>query len=194
MIHPRLIFTVLFLMTVSVVADECHDTLFIDSNAYPIPEWWCGWKIDSSDFADPTKLVRLPAELCLDSGRIYVQSDTRSALIEMAKRAERDSVFFTVKSGYRSPAYQRSLIKRRLDSGAVYTEVLKIVAPPGYSEHHTGRALDLAIPDSPFYHSRTYQWLKTHARDFGFVETYPRSDSTVMHWEPWHWYYSGKKN
>jgi len=191
--HALRALLVLTLLAPVVAADNCHDTLFIDSTAYPIPEWWCGYKIDSLDLADPATLVRLPVEMCYDSSRIYVNPDTKEALLKMTEQAQKDSVFLIVKSGYRSPAYQRRILKRRLDSGAVFDEVIKIVAPPGYSEHHTGRAVDFANNGTPFYKSKSYRWLKINAADYGFRETYPQDDSGAVRWEPWHWYLPSEK-
>lgn len=45
---------------------------------------------------------------------------------------------------------------------------------PGYSQHQSGRALDLNTSDE-----KVYQWLRRRARWFGFEET--------VQDEPWHW-------
>ena len=65
-------------------------------------------------------------------------------------------------------------------------------AAPGYSEHHTGRAVDLTTPGTPplleaFERTAAFAWLERHAARFGFVMTYPRNNPLGVIYEPWHW-------
>ena len=53
-------------------------------------------------------------------------------------------------------------------------EILSASAPPGYSEHHTGRAIDIDTDGAPpleieFEGTPAFAWLTTHAGRFGFV-------------------------
>jgi D-alanyl-D-alanine carboxypeptidase len=68
--------------------------------------------------------------------------------------------------------------------------VLSYVAPPGYSQHHTGNAVDLAVDRGTFAKTKAYQWLQKNAKKFGFTETYPKENKQRLPWEPWHWFYS----
>ncbi len=187
--------TAVFLLVLVSTATACDETFDLDSTVYPVPDRWCGQQIDSTLLAVPDSLVRLPEDLCWAATHIYVTRATRAAFVAMAAAAERDSVFLLVKSGYRSSRYQRELIRRRLREGQDITTILKYVAPPGYSEHETGRALDLVWPDGPFEKSPAYRWLKAHADSFGFRESMPEpspADAPAgppVAWEPWHWYY-----
>jgi D-alanyl-D-alanine carboxypeptidase len=95
-------------------------------------------------------------------------------------------------SGYRSYAYQGSLIRRKLDAGQPLAEILSVNAPPGCSEHHTGRALDLATPGSrplteEFESTDAFAWLCENAERYGFSMTYPRENALGFIYEPWHW-------
>ncbi|MBD3256881.1 hypothetical protein GF377_00515 [candidate division GN15 bacterium] len=173
----------------SVKAEDCADTVVIDSVAYAVPDTWCRRAVDSVDMATPEDLVQLPQELTFEEYRIYVRREARDAFVRMAEAAKEDSVLLTVDSGFRSKGFQRRLIKRRLDSGETFVEILKSVAPPGYSEHHTGRAFDMCPSDPIFADTDTYQWLAEHAERFGFFETLPDSPDSPWHWEPWHWLY-----
>jgi zinc D-Ala-D-Ala carboxypeptidase len=67
------------------------------------------------------------------------------------------------------------------------------VAPPGYSEHHTGLALDLCNQSLEFANTQEYQWLTINAANFGFVQSYPESNVNKKgcSFEPWHWLYIG---
>lgn len=98
-------------------------------------------------------------------------------------------------SGYRAIAYQASLFRRKLDQGHTMQEILEVSAPPGYSEHHSGRAIDVTTRgvkplEVEFSQTETYQWLLGNARIFGFRESYPRHNRHNMAWEPWHWYFT----
>ena len=67
-----------------------------------------------------------------------------------------------------------------------------IIPIPGFSEHHTGRALDLSTPGSEplseaFDQTAAFDWLNTHARRFEFSMSYPRNNTTGINYEPWHW-------
>lgn len=159
---------------------------------YAVPSPWCGHAVDSSDWAKPSGLKRLPERLCYQGYDIYVASRAAAAFVNMADSAATDSVRLMVQSGYRSPGYQRKIIVRRMKDGKSFDEIARYVAPPGYSEHHTGRAMDLVCGDSvktAFAGSNCYPWLKEHASRFGFYETYPKDSPDSIPWEPWHWTY-----
>jgi len=71
-------------------------------------------------------------------------------------------------------------------------DILKVSAYPGYSEHHTGRAVDIGSPDcahltEAFEATREFSWLAEHAAGFGFVLSYPRDNPHGIAFEPWHW-------
>ena len=65
-------------------------------------------------------------------------------------------------------------------------------AAPGYSQHHTGCAVDIATPGSrplteEFEESEAFAWLGNRAAEFGFSMTYPRDNPQGFIYEPWHW-------
>ena len=71
-------------------------------------------------------------------------------------------------------------------------QILRVSAAPGYSEHHSGRAVDVTTPGcapltGEFESTAAFAWLAAHARDFGFVLTYPRDNRYGVIYEPWHW-------
>lgn len=108
--------------------------------------------------------------------------------------AEQDGVVLQVVSAYRSIEYQALLIQKKLAKGQLIDEVLKVSAAPGFSEHHTGQALDLTTPDCPplekdFAETEAYRWLKKNALEFGFVESFGKNNTHGLIWEPWHWCY-----
>ena len=110
----------------------------------------------------------------------------------MQADAARQGVELLVVSAYRSVEYQCALIQRKLDRGLKIDAILKINAAPGYSEHHTGRAIDITSPDSQplevaFETTPAYAWLVKHAGQYGFKLSYPRGNIHGITYEPWHW-------
>jgi LAS superfamily LD-carboxypeptidase LdcB len=65
------------------------------------------------------------------------------------------------------------------------------VAPPGYSEHSTGLAIDINTVNPNFASTRAYRWLKQHAKEFGFTLSYPENSTRGTFFEPWHWRFDG---
>ncbi|MGH7489266.1 MAG: M15 family metallopeptidase [bacterium] len=110
----------------------------------------------------------------------------------MQQRAERDGATLLIVSAFRSVDYQRELIARKLAKGESIDSILRVMAAPGYSEHHTGRALDLTAPGLPpleeaFEATDSFAWLNQHAADFDFHLSYPRDNPHGIVYEPWHW-------
>lgn len=106
--------------------------------------------------------------------------------------AYRDGVTLLLVSAFRSLEYQRQIFERKLRAGESVEQILKVNAAPGYSEHHTGRAVDLTTPGCPplaeaFETTTAFAWLVRHGRRFGFEMTYPRDNRFGVAYEPWHW-------
>jgi D-alanyl-D-alanine carboxypeptidase len=118
------------------------------------------------------------------------------ALREMLAAAADESVVVQVVSAFRSVEYQVGLLQRKLEKGLSMTEILQVSAAPGYSEHHSGRAVDLTTPgfkplEEEFERSEAFSWLDRHAGEFGFRLSYPRGNRHGVSYEPWHWYFDG---
>lgn len=118
------------------------------------------------------------------------------ALHAMVAAAARDGVTVQVVSGFRSFGYQRRLLHRKLNRGVPLAAVLEVNALPGFSEHHSGCALDLTTPgvpaaDDAFATTPAFAWLAAHAGDFGFALSYPPGNVQGVDFEPWHWRYAG---
>jgi D-alanyl-D-alanine carboxypeptidase len=97
-----------------------------------------------------------------------------------------------VVSAYRSVGYQENLLRAKLDRGQSLDEILRVSAAPGYSEHHSGRALDLTTPgyaplEEEFENSPAFEWLSRNAGAYGFHLSYPRDNAHGVIYEPWHW-------
>jgi len=97
-------------------------------------------------------------------------------------------------SSFRSFERQAEIIKRKLSAFQSVSEVLSVSAPPCFSEHHTGRAVDIGTIGCPpleaeFEDSVAFRWLQHHAESFSFIMSYPEGNEGGYQYEPWHWYY-----
>ncbi len=111
---------------------------------------------------------------------------------EMVDAAAADSVTLLIVSGFRGIDYQARLIRKKLNAGQMVSEILRVNAAPGFSEHHTGRAVDIATPGSrplteEFEDSDAFRWLGENAARYGFSMSYPRENPFGFIYEPWHW-------
>ena len=80
----------------------------------------------------------------------------------------------------------------KVAAGMPMDEILRVSAAPGYSEHHTGCAIDITTPGSEpleeeFEHTDAFRWLVRSAERFGFAMSYPRDNAFGIIYEPWHW-------
>ena len=103
-----------------------------------------------------------------------------------------DQILVFIVSGFRSIERQEEIIRRKLRSGACIEDIVRVCAPPGYSEHHTGCAVDVSTPGCPlleesFKETLAFLWLASHANSFGFYLSYPKGNSCGYQYEPWHW-------
>lgn len=115
-----------------------------------------------------------------------------AALSRMQAAAAQDGVALQPISGFRSVARQTKIIREKLAAGKNIRVILRFIAAPGCSEHHTGRALDIGAPgemdmDERFARTAEFRWLQKHAGHFGFHLSYPRKNPHGIGYEPWHW-------
>ena len=113
----------------------------------------------------------------------------------MRAEAERAGVKLLLLSGFRSVERQAEIVRKKLAAGQALAEVLRVNAYPGFSEHHTGRAVDIGSADcahftEAFESTREFAWLHQYAVRFGFTLSYPRDNLYGITYEPWHWCHS----
>ena len=143
-----------------------------------------------------TRLVSIgPAA---DDGK-YLRLAPRAAAAwrRMRMAGAKDGVELLPLSGYRSVRRQSQIIRNKLAAGEKIDDILRLVAAPGFSEHHTGRAIDIGDPEDTsveesFARTRAYRWLRRRASEFGFHLSYPRGNRHRIAYEPWHWCWRGK--
>jgi D-alanyl-D-alanine carboxypeptidase len=151
------------------------------------------------DYARARRLARVREPRRLD----FIGYDTQQRPQWLAPRAARAwarmreaalqaGVELQIVSAFRSIEYQLGILRRKLDRGQSVEQILRVSAAPGYSEHHSGRALDLTTPgfaalEEEFEKSPAFGWLRKNAKCFGFHLSYPRRNKHGITYEPWHW-------
>lgn len=123
-----------------------------------------------------------------------LEPDAFKAWCAMKAAAADAGVALHLISAFRDLEYQRKLIARKLDQGQSINDILRVNAAPGFSEHHTGRAIDIGTPGcdalvEEFENTTAFQWLSKQAEEFGFALSYPRGNPLGISYEPWHWCY-----
>lgn len=131
----------------------------------------------------PTNLINLfeqPRSYELFSGEILLRPHVAAALQQMIADANKEGLtHFIVMSGYRTLAEQQELYN---DMGANYA------MKPGYSEHHTGLALDIGSTETTMDVASEGAWLASNAWRYGFILRYPADKVAItgIEFEPWH--------
>jgi zinc D-Ala-D-Ala carboxypeptidase len=120
------------------------------------------------------------------------------ALMKLIYAARYDGIWIIPVSGFRSVADQGKLFEAQIQKLGSLEAAAKLSAPPGYSEHHTGYAVDLAdgyLPKQDITYSfattDAFKWLNLHAKEFGFEMSFPENNSQGVSYEPWHWRFIG---
>jgi len=139
------------------------------------------------------------AEIDSEGKAHLLTSEAASAWHEMKRAAQRSNVTIEIVSAFRNIERQIDIIRRKLERGMPMETILTLSAPPGYSEHHTGRAVDINTPgctatEEEFQHTEAYRWLMANAPHFGFTLSYPEGNKLGFIYEPWHWCYQDRGN
>lgn len=127
---------------------------------------------------------------------LWLHFSAKAAWLRMQAAARRDDVQLEAISGYRSHQYQLGIFRRKLSRGQTVDEILSVNAAPGFSEHHSGRALDISAQGEPaaeisFQDCPAFEWLQRFASEFGFRMSFPQDNPHGISYEPWHWYHIG---
>ena len=135
-------------------------------------------------------------------GIIMLRRSAANAYLDMEAAARADGIVLTPLSGFRSVEDQEYLffeIKAQRGEGA--SQRAEVSAPPGYSEHHTGYAVDIGDADVPATHLTTefentaaFRWMEENAPYFSFELSFPEDNPQGIAYEPWHWRYVGDRD
>ena len=151
------------------------------------------------------KTEKIKAAYARDVGMLF---DARavSYLNAMCAAAEKDGVNLLVISSHRTNArqttlYNNQVAKQKANNPNLSDDEVKklaatISAYPGTSEHELGLAVDFNSVETSFENTPQYQWLKTHAAEYGFVMRYAKEKQNItgVIYEPWHYRFVGKNH
>ena len=166
------------------------DYMVLVNQENPLPD---GWE-EALDLTITTNSV---------GDQVQTESKAYEAYLALKDQVEKDlegyekgEVRFELDSAFRSVEAQQKIVD---DFTEKYGEdyVKKYVAVPGYSEHHTGLALDLyfTINGKDIYENEDLVqypdiWEAVHARlpEFGFILRFPENGEAITGYayEPWH--------
>lgn len=166
----------------------------------------------ASDFV-PADLVNL-SEYC-DSSLVKIKyngtqgvREAADALIRMLEAAKADGITsWQVSAAYRSYADQQRIFDNKVKSfqnnnpdwslSRCRSAASVTVADPGASEHHTGLAFDMTVPNtSMFLGTKQCTWLHQHCWEYGFILRYTdeKQQITGFAGEAWHIRYVGTEH
>lgn len=123
-----------------------------------------------------------------------LEKDTYDAFLKLKDYIFTLGYIIDVESGYRSKEYQQKVWEKCVEEhGLEHTRMY--VAVPGYSEHQTGLAVDVALYENGIWLEDQKQKehiisdiLAENAYKFGFIIRYPKGKENITGygWEPWH--------
>ena len=138
-------------------------------------------------------------ELIRFSPGIYVHKDIYENFKEMQFLAAQRGISLQLLSGYRSIDLQRDIFyENKSLRNQTAIERSRDSAPPGYSEHSTGYAIDVGDGNYPnthfeveFEETPAFKFMKRYASKYHFVLSFPPNNKQGVTYEPWHWRFEG---
>jgi len=148
------------------------------------------------DVAPKSELAAITSD-----GQIEMRSPAAAKFKEMQAAAQAEGVILSSLSGFRTIEDQDQLFfgvkEQRVQNASKRAEVS---APPGYSEHHTGYAIDIGDGNAPatnvnpeFEKTAAFRWLQANAARYSFELSFPQNNAQGVSYEPWHWRFVGDR-
>ena len=140
---------------------------------------------------EPTDVQKIKSECSIETE--YLSATAKIAFEKMCDDASKEKKYILANSAYRSYENQQSVYNTYLNLyGKTY--VNNYVATPGFSEHQTGLAVDVAAKGyNIFKTSPEYKWMLENAYRYGFILRYPEGKEKITGYksEAWHFRYVG---
>jgi D-alanyl-D-alanine carboxypeptidase len=142
--------------------------------------------------ADPQAMVSIRPGLLL-------RPEAAERFIEMERAAAAAGVVLVPLSTFRPRSVQNKLFfDVKADRNQSSIDRARVSAPPGFSEHSTGYAIDIGDESQPqanlspmFSETKAYRWLRDNAARFQYILSFPENNPQGVNFEPWHWRYEG---
>ena len=130
--------------------------------------------------------------------KIFMSHKSINNWFRLDSAAKVNDIHLLIVSAYRSYKHQAQIIERKIKLGKSLINILKENKLPGFSEHHTGCAIDFTNKNynglsENFKYSKEYTWLLENAHLYNFYLTYSEDVIMDIGFEPWHWYYNDRK-
>jgi D-alanyl-D-alanine carboxypeptidase len=148
------------------------------------------------DVAPESELEAITAD-----GSLKMRSPAAQKFQQMQAAAKTEGITLIPISAFRTTKAQEQLffgVKEQKAENA--TKRAEVSAPPGYSEHHTGYALDIGDGDAPatnlepqFAETAAFRWLQENALKYSFELSFPPNNEQGVNYEPWHWRFVGDR-
>ena len=154
------------------------------------------------DYESKVNLINVKNNIPKDDRTFQLEKVTHDYFVKLREKLlEEYNITIELDSAYRSVARQQEIWDEFVEKyGLNYTE--KYVAKPGYSEHHTGLALDIClvvngtvIDDNEEMIKQKEIFEKIHKKlsEYGFILRYLQGKESITgyNYEPWHIRYIG---
>ncbi len=148
---------------------------------------------------DKYNLVSVKNELDED---VKIEETTYNSFIKLKEFLEEKNIFIDIDDSYRTIDMQKDIYDHYKElKGQDYCN--KYVAVPGYSEHHTGLAIDIMLKIEGEYlredldllkYSDIFKVIHENLYKYGFILRYPKDKENITeyNYEPWHIRYVGE--
>ncbi len=144
-----------------------------------------------------------------NKSNIYLRKEAYKAFIKMYDAAENDDINLNIISAFRSFNHQKYIWERKWNGkvkvdgeylnntikGDLFkaNKILLYSSMPGSSRHHWGTDIDLNNLENKYFETgkgkKIYQWLTTHAAEYGYCQVYTSNRKFGYQEEKWHWSY-----
>ena len=146
-------------------------------------------------FEDACKSDLIVVQVDEDGREHELVAGAGKAWLAMKSDAASVGVELEMVSAFRSAERQAQIVRGKFQRGLSMEEIFAVSAAPGFSEHHTGRAVDISTPgyavlEEEFENSDAFHWLRKNSERFGFTMTYEKGNAFGYLYEPWHWVWS----
>lgn len=135
---------------------------------------------------------------------LNVNAEIVPSLQGMMAASKKAGFQLSLVSGHRSVDKQTSIFNGKVSAlkkakvKSPETVASRTIQRPGFSEHHTGYAVDILtskiLSTSKFYGTKEAAWLESNAYKYGFIIRYPKGKTAItgISHEPWHLRYVGQ--
>lgn len=151
-------------------------------------------EVDGATYIDGVLIVNKSYPITQDYPLRSKTPETEAAYQRMKQDAAAEGLYLIERTSFRS-FMQQTIIYNNYVKEHGQAAADRFSARPGYSEHHTGLAIDLNSLETAFGETPEGKWLAEHCAEYGFILRYPKDSEEITGYiyEPWHVRYVGKE-